>query len=31
LGIYGEFFLGDDVLDSDSYDYAAGVGLRFIY
>lgn len=30
-GVYGEFFLGDDVLDSDAYDYALGLGVRMIY
>jgi hypothetical protein len=30
-GVFGEFFVGDDWLDSDSYNYAAGVGVRFIY
>lgn len=31
LGVFGEFFLGDEVLDSDSYEYAAGIGLRYVY
>jgi hypothetical protein len=30
-GVFAELFLGDDVLDSDSYNYAAGVGVRFVY
>lgn len=30
-GLYGEVFLGDDVLDSDAYDYALGLGVRMIY
>ena len=30
-GVFGEIFVGDDWLDSDSYNYAAGVGVRFIY
>ena len=30
-GVFGEFFVGDEVLDSDAYDYAFGIGLRYIY
>jgi hypothetical protein len=31
LGLYGELLLGDDVLDSPSYDVGAGVALRYMY
>lgn len=31
LGIYGEVFLGDQVLRTDSYDMAYGLGLRYMF
>ena len=31
IGIYGEAFVGDSVLDTDAYDMGIGIGLRFIY
>lgn len=30
-GVFGEIFVGDDVLDSGAYDYALGIGVRMIY
>jgi hypothetical protein len=31
LGIYGEGFVGDTVLDTNAYDMGVGIGLRFLY
>ncbi len=31
IGIYGEAFVGDSVLDTDAYDMVIGIGLRFMY
>ena len=31
MGVFGEIFVGDDVFDSDAYDYALGLGVRMIY
>ena len=31
IGIYGEAFVGDSVLDTDAYDMGIGIGLRFLY
>ena len=31
FGVYGEVFLGDDVLDSNAYNMAAGIGIRMMY
>lgn len=31
FGVYGEVFLGDDVLDSNAYDMAVGIGIRMMY
>ena len=31
IGIYGEGFVGDSVLDTDAYDMGIGIGLRFLY
>ena len=31
IGIYGEAFVGDNVLDTDAYDMGIGIGLRFMY
>ena len=31
VGFYGEVFLGDDVLDSDAYNYAVGGAVRVMY
>ena len=31
IGIYGETFVGDSVLDTDAYDWGIGIGLRFLY
>lgn len=31
FGVYGEIFLGDDVLDSNAYDMAVGIGIRMMY
>jgi hypothetical protein len=31
VGVYGEAFFGDDVLNSGQYDMGAGIGLRFMY
>jgi hypothetical protein len=31
IGIYGESFVGDSVLDTDAYDWGIGIGLRFLY
>jgi hypothetical protein len=31
IGIFGEGFVGDAVLDTDAYDWGMGMGLRFLY
>ena len=31
LGAYIEGFLGDDVLNSDQYNYSMGFGIRYMY
>ena len=31
VGLYGEAFVGDDVLDTNAYDLGVGIGLRFLY
>ncbi len=31
IGIYGEAFVGDSVMDADPYDLGIGVGLRVLY
>jgi hypothetical protein len=31
VGLYGEVFLGDDVLDSNAYNYSVGAAVRFMY
>lgn len=31
IGIYGEGFVGDNVLDTNAYDMGIGIGLRFLY
>ncbi len=31
IGIYGEAFVGDSVLDTDAYHWGIGIGLRFLY
>jgi hypothetical protein len=31
LGLYGEVFVGDSVLDTDAYDMGVGIGLRILY
>ena len=31
IGIYGETFVGDSVLDTEAYDWGIGIGLRFMY
>ena len=31
IGIYGDAFVGDSVLDTDAYDMGIGIGLRFLY
>ena len=31
IGIYGETFVGDTVLDTNAYDWGIGIGLRFMY
>ena len=31
IGGYGEAFAGDEVLETDSYDWCLGLGVRFIY
>ncbi len=31
IGLFGERFVGDTVLDTDAYDWGIGVGLRILY
>ena len=31
IGIYGEAFVGDSVVDGEPYDLGVGIGLRFLY
>ena len=31
IGIYGDAFVGDNLLDTDAYDMGIGIGLRFMY
>jgi hypothetical protein len=31
VGIYGEGFVGDSVLDTNAYDMGVGIGLRILY
>jgi hypothetical protein len=31
IGIYGDAFVGDSVLDTDAYDMGIGIGLRVLY
>ncbi len=31
IGVYGETFVGDSVLDTNAYDWGIGIGLRFLY
>ena len=31
VGFYGEFFIGDELLDTDAYDYGVGAAVRFMY
>ncbi len=31
IGLYGEVFLGDSVLDSDAFNLGGGIGVRFLY
>jgi len=31
LGLYGEAFIGDSVLDTNAYDAGVGIGLRILY
>ncbi|NOR41407.1 MAG: hypothetical protein GQ537_09370, partial [Gammaproteobacteria bacterium] len=31
LGFYGELLLGDDVVDTNAYNYGIGLGVRFMY
>ena len=31
VGVFGETFVGDSVLDTDQYNWGAGVGLRILY
>lgn len=31
VGFYGEFFIGDELLDTDAFDVGAGLAVRFIY
>ena len=31
IGLYGEGFIGDEVFDTNAYDWGLGLGLRFMY
>ena len=31
IGVYGEAFVGDSVLDTNAYDMGVGIGLRVTY
>ncbi len=31
IGVYGETFVGDSVLDTNAYNWGMGIGLRFLY
>lgn len=31
IGVYGETFVGDSVLDTNAYDWGIGIGLRVLY
>ena len=31
IGVYGEGFIGDEVLDTNAYDWGLGLGIRFMY
>ncbi len=31
IGLFGETFVGDSVLDTDAYDMGIGIGLRILY
>ena len=31
IGVYGETFVGDSVLDTNAYDWGIGIGLRLLY
>ena len=31
IGLYGEGFIGDEVFDTNAYDWGLGIGVRFMY